>query len=914
MKTPFGCRNIIVLFLGVMLLIYGTHGISYAQEANPTITAATPQPLTEATLHKSVVTLTLSGGQFADEWNIGRALSILGIDEVTFKSWDVERVSDTEATVELEFAGNIDTDATLTFTVEAGAIVGYNGNALTAILTVIAVEESLTTLTDAPLTEANLHESVITVTLNGRSYDSSRSDIERALTISGIDGVTVSYVRRVSNTEARVTLTFNGDIDTNGTLTLTVGADAIDEYNKDLTVELPVTAVEESLAVSTESPLTETSLHGSVITLSLSGRAFTSSILSSVPPDYSTYRNLTLSGIEGVTIIRNFGVYRVSATEVKVYLAFVGNIDTDASLTLTVGADAIVGYNKDLTVELPITAVEESLEASTEASLTEVNLHGSTITLTLSGRRFFESDWEIRYFLTLSGIEGATVSESYSGAELVSDKEMKVTLAFSGNIDTDTTLTLTVGAAAIVGYNKDLTVELPVTAVEESLTASTEAPLTEANLHGSIITLTLTGRRFVNRTSYIRDAVSVSGIAGVTARYGAVDRVSDTVATVELGFSGNIDTDATLTFTVGAAAIGYNKDFTFTFPVTAIEQSDATVSISPSPIPLPGIGEKLTLNLDIANGENVTGYQATVSFDPSALRYIESRNGDYLPADTFFVDQFDGYRQLVIGGNTLAEARNGDGTLATITFKVEDFKASTLTLDKVYLVDADGKRWQVAMQSGEVTIPPEPDNRIFGDVNRDGAVNIQDLVIVSSRFGQKGNNIADINGDRLVDIVDLVLVANAFGADAAAPSLNPQILEQLTAADVKRWLNQARQLSLTDPAYLRGITVLKQLLMALTPKETVLLPNYPNPFNPETWIPYHLAKDADVTLHIYAMNGTLVRTLTLGHQAAGLYQNRSRAAYWNGKNELGEKVATGVYFYTLTAGDFSATRKMLIRK
>ena len=100
----------------------------------------------------------------------------------------------------------------------------------------------------------------------------------------------------------------------------------------------------------------------------------------------------------------------------------------------------------------------------------------------------------------------------------------------------------------------------------------------------------------------------------------------------------------------------------------------------------------------------------------------------------------------------------------------------------------------------------------------------------------------------------------------------------------------------------------------VTPDNTDLLTNFPNPFNPETWIPFHLAKDADVTLHIYAMNGQLVRTLTLGYQAAGVYQNRSRAAYWDGKNEFGEKVASGVYFYTLKAGDFSATRKMLIMK
>lgn len=103
-------------------------------------------------------------------------------------------------------------------------------------------------------------------------------------------------------------------------------------------------------------------------------------------------------------------------------------------------------------------------------------------------------------------------------------------------------------------------------------------------------------------------------------------------------------------------------------------------------------------------------------------------------------------------------------------------------------------------------------------------------------------------------------------------------------------------------------------LSTVTPKETTLLSNYPNPFNPETWIPYQLAKSAKVTVSIYATDGTLVRTLTLGHQPAGVYQSKSRAAYWDGKNELGEPVASGVYFYTLKAGNFTATRKMLIRK
>ncbi|MYK25143.1 T9SS type A sorting domain-containing protein [Candidatus Poribacteria bacterium] len=98
------------------------------------------------------------------------------------------------------------------------------------------------------------------------------------------------------------------------------------------------------------------------------------------------------------------------------------------------------------------------------------------------------------------------------------------------------------------------------------------------------------------------------------------------------------------------------------------------------------------------------------------------------------------------------------------------------------------------------------------------------------------------------------------------------------------------------------------------PTETALLPNYPNPFNPETWIPYQLAAPCKVTIEIHAIDGSLVRVLSLGHKATGIYQNRTRAAYWDGRNNIGEPVASGVYLYTITAGEFNATRKMMIRK
>ena len=209
---------------------------------------------------------------------------------------------------------------------------------------------------------------------------------------------------------------------------------------------------------------------------------------------------------------------------------------------------------------------------------------------------------------------------------------------------------------------------------------------------------------------------------------------------------------------------------------------------------------------------------------------------------------------------------------------------------------------------------------MVGDVNADGVVNIFDLVRVAGHFGQAGDDSTDVNGDGVVNIFDLVLVAGAFGNTSAAPAYT-QVLGSYgtgnpspTAADVEGWLAQARGLDLTDATVQRGVIVLEHLLAALTPKETTLLPNYPNPFNPETWIPYQLATDSDVTLAIYTSKGAVVRRFELGHQPAGFYTARAQAAYWDGRNASGESVASGVYFYQLRAGDYSALRRMVIVK
>ena len=348
-------------------------------------------------------------------------------------------------------------------------------------------------------------------------------------------------------------------------------------------------------------------------------------------------------------------------------------------------------------------------------------------------------------------------------------------------------------------------------------------------------------------------------------------------------------------------------------PTTPVETEidNTTVDLSPKTIASPNRGEQITFSLNITSGANVAGYQATLQFDTTALKYIESSNSNYLPSGAFAIPVVAQGKTITLAASSLNGESNGDGTLATITFEVVAVKASTVTLSDVLLTNSAGESFTPQTENAEITKP----THLPEDVNEDGVVNIVDLTLVASNLDQTGANAADVNGDGVVNIVDLTLVAAAFGNTAAAP-LALDLYSEIapTRADIEAWLREARKMNLTDPAFHRGIQMLKQLLAALTPKETALLPNYPNPFNPETWIPYQLAKPADVTVRIYAADGKLVITLALGHQAVGKYYHRIRAAYWDGKNAQGEAAASGVYFYTLTAGDFSATRKMLILK
>ena len=202
------------------------------------------------------------------------------------------------------------------------------------------------------------------------------------------------------------------------------------------------------------------------------------------------------------------------------------------------------------------------------------------------------------------------------------------------------------------------------------------------------------------------------------------------------------------------------------------------------------------------------------------------------------------------------------------------------------------------------------------DINGDGVVDGRDKVLVLEAV-LAGTYVAkyDVNGDKALNILDYVLVDVEVDAGAAgAPALLGMKMSAVEIDILQEQIDLLIASGDRSPAAMRTLVYLQQLIVMARPEKTQLLANYPNPFNPETWIPYELAADTEVRITIYNAQGIVIRTLQLGQQSAGYYTDRERAAYWDGRNALGEQVASGIYFYQFETDEISALRKMVILK
>ena len=396
---------------------------------------------------------------------------------------------------------------------------------------------------------------------------------------------------------------------------------------------------------------------------------------------------------------------------------------------------------------------------------------------------------------------------------------------------------------------------------------------------------------------------------------------------------------------------GGNNDYTDFFPVTLQQGRNVLLVVvhtegngffgfepgTEYTVANPGVGyafsktpihtdDTFTLDIGAEDVFDLAGWQFDITFDPAILEAINVSEGDFLKTGggtTFFqsgsIDNATGKITGLNAARLSTQGVSGTGTLLQVTFKAKSAGETELALQNFQFGSVTGDSIPAGPHEVRFTVA---EGLPTGDVNRDGVVSILDLILVAQQLGKRvsAGSPVDVNRDGIVSILDLIRVAQGIAGSPAAPvALNPDLIgavgtESIDAAMIEAWIARARLEDDGSFAFKEGIENLENLLASLIPEETALLHNYPNPFNPETWIPYQLAESAEVTLTIYDMNGELIRRLAVGHQAAGMYKNRSRAVYWDGRNQLGESVASGLYFYTLTAGGFTATRRMLILK
>ena len=482
--------------------------------------------------------------------------------------------------------------------------------------------------------------------------------------------------------------------------------------------------------------------------------------------------------------------------------------------------------------------------------------------------------------------DGATTAQTFEGVPVTFAVTAGGGTLSATNVATDSTgraqVTLTPGATAATQ-----TVTATVTHAGKTLTQTFTATANLPPTFTSAATFSIAENTTAVGTVVATDADSQDSVTGYTLSGADSAKFSITTAGV-LTFAAapNYEAPGDLVSTTPANDAGNNE---YIIVVTATSGSGARQTTAPQTLTI------TVTDVNEAPGRPAPPTVTAVAATPTSLSVSWTAATNTGPAITYNLR----YRKSSEASWT-SSTYAGTETSTTLTGLAPGTSYEVQVLAKNR--EGDGP-WSEA-GTGRTAYQAE-------DIDRDSDVDITDLISVISNFGSAspGNN--DVDGDNDVDADDIRAV---FAALVAANAGAPAHLTH-TAKTLQDYVQQAKQRGMLDAHFQQGLEVLEELMEPfLIPNETALLRNYPNPFNPETWLPYQLSEPADVTFSIYSVNGTLVRTLSLGYQAAGVYRHRSRAAYWDGRNALGEPVASGVYFFTLTAGEFIATGKMLIRK
>jgi hypothetical protein len=347
----------------------------------------------------------------------------------------------------------------------------------------------------------------------------------------------------------------------------------------------------------------------------------------------------------------------------------------------------------------------------------------------------------------------------------------------------------------------------------------------------------------------------------------------------------------------------------------------------------------LKTHIPTLEGRGVDVYyptKGTVSLDiagPPTWSYTLTHQSDYYIYIYNWFYEGSGITGASVTGEAAAAGWTVEYTPTLVTFS----NSTPMTSGSVSGFEITGAKggtgsWLCGRGTGSIEGPVSQ----LGDVSGNGTVSAYDAAMVLQyvvgliTLTDAQKEAADVNKSGVITALDAALILQytvglitQFPAQKGAPILTAkeenQILTKIIA-ELENDTSDSRNGPDRDGAHLTAdqkhvLEQLKQLIWRQSlPGHTALLQNYPNPFNPETWIPYELAQDASVTIRIYDVKGQIVRQLDLGKQKAGRYVDKEKAAHWDGKDQTGKAASSGLYFYTLKAGNFQATRRMVIVK
>ena len=507
----------------------------------------------------------------------------------------------------------------------------------------------------------------------------------------------------------------------------------------------------------------------------------------------------------------------------------------------------------------------------------------------------------ITFTETVSGFVQSDVSLSGSAASITSWSANSDDTVYTATITPTASGTVTVGVAANIAT--DAANNQNTAATSQTVTVDVDAPTVTIDVPSGVqngaFSVTITFAETVS--GFAQSDVSLSGSAASITSWSANSDNTVYTATITPTASGTVTIDVAANVATDAANNQNTAATSQSVIVTILDTTQPGVTISVAT-------EHATMTTTTVSGSvDVNGpFKITITFTESVSNFEQS--------------------------DILLER----GRAEISNFSASDTK--TYTADVTPELDEDNRYIRFVIPSGAATDAAGNPNReaeygnAYIDMERPNVYitaptsNVTtETFTVTIKFAE--HSYWDAQEPFGFDQSDLSLINNTAGATVTGWSLGT---DHITTATIT--VTQSGSVTFrvaegiaTDSANNNNTASLLKTVAVThpnaapsangsVPDQTLLQPNYPNPFNPETWIPYHLANDSDVQISIYDINGALVRQLDLGYQQAGYYTNRSRAAYWDGRNEFGERVATGIYFYQLRADNMSLIRKMVILK